>query len=207
MIKSTVRISFVLLACVVAMSVFGFSGTPLNHRTGVYWGAFDPPTEAHAAIIATAMNDIPLKHLIVVVNNHPYKNYTYPVEVRLQMIREIIRKNGSENVELLWQDDDHRLDFFALKEITKDPLCAIAGYDAYKKWVDYSTAQERSLYDAIAVIPRGEELPILFDEIAFILPIHSMYKHVSSTKVRASLSGKILDSTSNDSAERNIIIN
>src|ERR1700722_11170238 len=117
------------------------------------------------------------------------------------MIREIIRSNNLENVELRWQDETHKLNFLALKEITQKSLCAIAGYDAYKKWVEYSTPHERSLYDAIAVIPRGDDSPILFDEIAFILPINSVYKHVSSTKIRASLSRKIVDSTYNDSAK------
>lgn len=72
-------------------------------------------------------------------------------------MKEIIQSTGLKNVELLWQDDTHKLDFSVLREINLDPLCAIAGYDSYKKWVDHSTPQERSLYDAIAVIPRGDE--------------------------------------------------
>lgn len=154
---------------------------------GVYWGAFDPPTEAHAAIVLNSMNNIPLKKLMIIVNNHPYKNYTYPLEMRLQMMKAIIQQKRLENVELRWQDETHPINFLVLKEISQDPLCAIAGYDAYKKWVANSTPQDRSCYDAIAVIPRGEDVPILFDEIAFLLPIDTKYKDVSSTKVRANL--------------------
>ncbi len=200
-------ISFLLLAVTITLIVFRFNRTPPSNLTGVYWGAFDPPTEAHAAIIIASLKDIPLKKLILVVNNHPYKNYTYSLETRLQMIREIILLNGLENVELRWQDENYKLDFLALKQLTKKPLCAIAGYDAYKKWVEYSTPHERSLYDAIAVIPRGNDSPILYDEIAFILPINSIYEHVSSTKVRASLCRKIVDTTCNNGTELNVSTN
>jgi nicotinic acid mononucleotide adenylyltransferase len=41
--------------------------TPLN---GVFWGCFDPPTLAHKAIALKALKDIPLKRLIIVINNH-----------------------------------------------------------------------------------------------------------------------------------------
>lgn len=181
------KFNFLIVAGSIVLIVFLFKAASSNNMSGVYWGAFDPPTEAHAAIITASLNDISLKKLIVVVNNHAYKNYTYPLETRLQMMSEIIRLNGLENVELHWQDENHKLDFLALKEITQHPLCAIAGYDAYKKWVEYSLPSERSAYEAIAVIPRGNDSPILYDEIAFILPINSIYKHVSSTKVRASL--------------------
>lgn len=175
---------FIVLIGTLATLCFSFNHTQINNLTGVYWGAFNPPTGAHAAIIAASLKEIPLKKLIIVVNNHSYKNYAYPLEIRLQLMKEIIDSNDIEKVEVLWQDDANKIDFTALRKITSEPLCAIAGYDAYKKWIDYSTPQERSLYDAIAVIPRGDEIPVLFDEMAFILPINSIFQHVSSTKVR-----------------------
>ena len=154
--------------------------------TGVYWGAFDPPTQAHLAIITAVLhqNNIPLQKLIVVVNNHKYKNYTFPLERRMQIIAQIIQSKGLKNIELLWQNETHKLNFQTLKKWLQTPLCAIAGYDAYKKWTDLSSLQERSLYDAIAVIPRGDEPSILFDKTAFILAIDPIYKYVSSTKVK-----------------------
>lgn len=179
------KIVIFLVAITTIYNVFYLTQDTPRKLTGVYWGAFDPPTEAHAAIIISSMNDIPLKKLIVVVNNHAYKNYTYPLEMRLQMMKAIIQQHGLEKIELHWQDETHQINFIALKEISQEPLCAIAGYDAYKKWVSHSSSHDRSCYDAIAVIPRGEDVPILFDEIAFLLPIDSKYKDVSSTKVKA----------------------
>ena len=175
---------FIVLIGTLATFSFSFNHTQINNLTGVYWGAFNPPTGAHAAIIAASLNEIPLKKLIIVVNNHSYKDYAYPLEIRLQLIKEIINPNDIEKVEILWQDDVNKLDFVALRKMTSAPLCAIAGCDAYKKWIDFSTPRERSLYDAIAVIPRSDDIPILFDEIAFILPINSIFQYVSSTKIR-----------------------
>lgn len=151
---------------------------------GAYWGAFDPLTEAHLAIIVRAINEIPLRKLIVIVNNHSYKSYQYSLAERLRMMKVILEQHGLEEVELLWQDESHQIGATALRKMTQGPLCAIAGYDAYKKWIAYSTSQDRSNYDAIAVIPRGDEHPVLFDKTAFLLPIDSKYKDVSSTKVR-----------------------
>lgn len=153
--------------------------------TGVYWGAFDPPTAAHAAIIKASLQDIPLKKLIIVVNNHFYKNYTNSLETRLELMSQLIRSIGHPHIELTWQDNSHKVDFTSLSTKTSAPLCAIAGYDSYKKWVTYSNSDERRRYDAIAVVPRGDEEPILCDQKAFLLPIKSKYRHVSSTKVRA----------------------
>lgn len=177
---------FLLTSTIVSVALYIAQATP-KKLTGVYWGAFDPPTEAHAAVMISSINDIPLKKLIVVVNNHSYKDYAYPLEMRLQMMKSIIQSHGLEQIELRWQDESHKLDFMALKKITQEPLCAIAGYDAYKKWVAHSMPQDRFCYDAIAVIPRGDDIPILFDKAAFLLPIDSKYKDISSTKVRDSL--------------------
>lgn len=196
---------FLLIGTVGILIYFFFTiKTGVKELTGIYWGAFDPPTKAHSAIIAKAINDIPLRKLVVVVNNHPYKNYQYSLTERLDMMKIILQQHGLEKVELLWQDESHQMDAIALKAIIQGPLCAIAGYDAYKKWVSYSALQDRSHYDAIAVIPRGDEAPILFDKMAFLLPIDSKYKDVSSTKVRNSLCRKINDNVCNDSAERSI---
>ena len=103
------------------------------------------------------------------------------------MMKAIIQQNDIEKIELRWQDESHQMDFTNLKMTTQKPLCAIAGYDTYKKWITYSTPYDRLCYDAIAVIPRGDEVPILFDKTAFLLPIDSKYKNVSSTKVKVTV--------------------
>jgi len=177
--KIYIFLSFVL-ACAAVDGAHEVSKT----LTGIYWGAFDPPTEAHAAIIAASINDIPLKKLIVVVNNHSYKNYTYSLDMRLQMMKNILQKYDPEKIELRWQDDAHPVNFQTIAEVTKEPLCTVSGYDSYKKWTLHAPLKDRSCYEAIAVVPRGDDDPVLFDKNAFILPIDAKYKDVSSTKIR-----------------------
>jgi nicotinic acid mononucleotide adenylyltransferase len=156
--------------------------SPSEQFTGIFWGAFDLPTEAHIAIIKNSILNLPLKKLIIVVNNSPYKKYKNPLNTRLQMMEGIIRQCDRKNVELLSQDESHPVDFKVLKEITEGPLCAIAGYDSYKRWVLHSKPHDRSCYEAIAVVPRGDEEPILYDKMAFLLPIDVKYKHISSSR-------------------------
>jgi hypothetical protein len=154
--------------------------------TGIYWGAFDPPTKAHLAVMYAVMHTIPLKKLLVIINNHSYKTYTYPLEVRIQFVREMAQLNNLY-IEVLWQDDRNVLDFATCKQRLQEPLCVVAGYDAYKKWVVHLSSEKRALYDAIAVIPRGDDPAILFDEKAFIVPIPSHYRHLSSSTAKKSL--------------------
>jgi nicotinic acid mononucleotide adenylyltransferase len=177
------NISVFLFVTLFLLTSFSVNRAISSEMTGVYWGAFDPPTEAHAAIIMDTLENLSLKKLIIVVNNHAYKNYTYPLGMRLEMVGEIVCLR--DNVEVLWQDETHTLNFAALKNIIKGPICGIAGYDAYKKWIRYSNSHERACYDAIAVVPRGDDPPILFDKNAFLMPIDPKYKDVSSTRVKA----------------------
>jgi len=151
---------------------------------GVYWGAFDPPTVAHIAIINEALKQIPLKKLIVVVNNHQYKKYVYPLQDRIKLVEQMLGLHDRERIEIMWQDETTKLDYDSIKKKVNGPLCAIAGYDAYQAWVAHSTHEERLKYDSIAVVPRGDELPKLFDHNAFLLPIAAEYKYVSSSKKR-----------------------
>ncbi len=196
MIKKNSKV-FLLLA-LIFLSLFSLMFRNQDKKinrvemVGVYWGAFDPPTVAHHAVISTAQKELPLKKLIVVVNNHPYKNYTYSLNIRLELLKEMVQLNEIANVELWWQDEQKKIDYAAIREITQDPICAIAGYDAYQTWMGHSTAEERALYDAIAVIPRGDDLPLLYDSNAFLLPIQEEYRYVSSTQVKK-LQSKNLD--------------
>ena len=76
------------------------------------------------------------------------------------------------------------MDYARLKKMGYDPLCAIAGYDSYKKWIQYSLPEERALYDQIAIIPREDEEPILYDDNAFLLEIGNHYRFFSSRRVK-----------------------
>lgn len=200
---------------VLIMLLFSFqaclASEPINSEkpkmkkmVGVYWGAFDPPTVAHQAIIIEALNKIPLEKIIIVVNDHGYKNYTYSLETRLELMRDILRKNRLTNVELLWQDEKQKIDYPALRRMTKMPICAIAGYDAYRSWIKHAAISERNRFDAIAVIPRGDETPLLSDSNAFLMPIGEIYKHVSSSKVKQEASLRIAERVSKASSERKI---
>ncbi len=157
---------------------------------GIYWGAFDPPTVAHQAIIETSIKHIPLKKLFVVVNNQSYKNYTHLLHERMalieEMLEEILDLEDRKNVEILFQTDEDKINYRAIRLMVSEPLCAVAGYDSYKAWIASSAPEERALYDAIAVVPRGDDDPLLYDANAFLLPISEEYKYVSSSKIRES---------------------
>lgn len=148
----------------------------------MFWGAFDPPTQAHIAIIKAALSLPFIHHLLIVVNNHNYKNYALPLETRKEGLLLQLKNLVPHKITLLEQDDMHPMNFAALEKIAPLPLCAIAGYDAYAKWATYSSSEERAHYRAIAVVPRGHEEPKLLDAHAFLLPIDEKHKHVSSSQ-------------------------
>lgn len=155
-----------------------------RNAVGVYWGAFDPPTSAHYAIIEGALQNLKLKKLIVVINNNSYKEYAYPLIERKRIIESKIQENGLENVEILDQDDSRKINYSYLRQLTNDPLYAIAGYDAYIRWQKYSSDSERHEYNTIIVVPRGDKEPILYDQNAILMRIDSVYKNISSTEVK-----------------------
>lgn len=149
---------------------------------GVFWGAFDPPTKAHIAIIQAALSLPFIHHLLIIVNNHSYKNYSMPLQERKDELTLHLADLLPHKITLLDQEDARPMNFAALEKIAPLPLCAIAGYDAYTKWAAYSSHEERAHYQAIAVVPRGNEEPKLFDAHAFLLPIDERHKHISSSQ-------------------------
>lgn len=183
----SLKTKIVFFLFLFTLCYYSFFPSQKQEMTGVYWGAFDPPTTAHKAIIEAAIAELPLKNFVIVVNNHSYKNYTFSLEKRLSLIEEIILPYRNENILVVYQDDTHKMDWKALKELFPGPLYAIAGYDSYKKWTPNSTKEERALYDVIAVIPRSGTPPLLEDQNAVILSIPEEFAHVSSTAVKSSL--------------------
>ncbi|MCB1114200.1 MAG: adenylyltransferase/cytidyltransferase family protein [Chlamydiia bacterium] len=152
--------------------------------SGAFWGAFDPLTSAHKAIVDTAIKEIELDRLYIVVNNHPYKNYTYPLEERIKAWRSWLDLKGFKQVELLSQDEAHLWDREALEAKSGQKIIAIAGYDAYQRWRAGAKKEALQNFDKIAVVPRGNEPPDLFDENALLLKIPEAYRYVSSAKVK-----------------------
>lgn len=82
---------------------------------GVFWGAFDPPTKAHVAIIEKALVLPFIHHLIVVLNNNSYKEYAIPFETRKEELQAALAPLHLEKITLLEQDDAHPLNFAAWK--------------------------------------------------------------------------------------------
>ena len=169
-------------ACMLIMGEHLCAGSAM---TGVYWGAFDPPTAAHEAIINQVLVLPETEELIIVVNNHSYKDYTLSIEERFNLMKKIV---GDREVLILVQEDSCLLNFENLVKIARHPLCAISGYDAYQNWIQRSSPEDRSKYKAIAVIPRGSSEPVLQDKHAFLLEIEGCYRNLSSTMVRDLLS-------------------
>lgn len=186
---SKIGFLFLLFICVCLLMVcFNKKNSFLNNDkfTAIYWGAFDPPTNAHKAIIDAVLAHKSMNDLIIVINNHNYKKYTFSLENRKKFIEATISSiSTKKQIKILSQDDNHPLDYGALEKTASYPLCAIAGYDAYSRWMAYSSPNARSQYKAIAVIPRGGLPPDLFDPHAFLLNIDSIYKDVSSTQLKA----------------------
>lgn len=176
--------SFVAITLCATLYMNSISTSQNPNIVGVYWGAFDPPTSAHYEIMKSAIQNLKLKKLIVVVNNSSYKNYTYSLEERKKTIQYKIQENGLKNVEILDQDDSNKINYTYLRRLTNDPLYAIAGYDAYVRWLKYSSDSERNEYNAIIVVPRGDDKPILYDQNAALMRIDSVYRHVSSSAVK-----------------------
>lgn len=175
------------LFCLISLIFLFYRQSDNSHAVGVYWGAFDPPTVAHQAIITQTLREIPLKKIYVVVNNHNYKNYTFSLEDRVRLIREMVKSEDLHKVEVMWKDEPHKLDYAEMKTLVEEPLYVIAGYDSYQKWVNHTTRGDRAACDKIVVIPRGDDEPLLFDDNAFLLTIDACFKYVSSTKVREAL--------------------
>ena len=149
---------------------------------GVFWGAFDPLTKAHLEIISESLKNLPLERLIIVVNNHSYKNYTYPLNERIEKIHSALDLKNRDKIEILFQDDEHPVNYLTLETKAKKPLCAIAGSDAYLSWIEHSSKEERLLYAKIAVVPRGDAPFNLLDPNAVLLPIDKDCRYISSTK-------------------------
>ncbi len=66
-----------------------------NPIIAVYPGSFDPPTNGHLDIILRAARIFP--HLIVAVTDNRNKKHTFPLKLRLKLLKEITA-NLSDNI-------------------------------------------------------------------------------------------------------------
>lgn len=70
--------------------------TKQRQRLGVYGGSFDPPTVGHLWMINQGV--LLFDRLVVAVGTHPGKRCTFPLEERLTMLRESLRRFRSVSV-------------------------------------------------------------------------------------------------------------
>jgi len=72
---------------------------PLNSRTALYAGSFDPVTNGHMEVIERASKLFDKVYVAVSIN--PKKKYEFDQAKRIQMIRESVRLAGLVNVEVM----------------------------------------------------------------------------------------------------------
>ncbi len=66
-------------------------------RTAIYPGSFDPPTNGHVDIIRRSSKLF--DHVIVAVAENPAKVYSFSVEDRMDMLREIVKPYNNISVD------------------------------------------------------------------------------------------------------------
>lgn len=156
----------------------------------IYWGAFDPVTQAHFDIIKQSLK-MGFRKIIIAVNDNKTtgKIYKSPSYSRLKMLR-IMQKD-------LQPEDQTRLAI--LRQLQKEfeyqnirmmfpneKITAIVGQDSFEKFGAHCKG-----YDAVLVVPRGEDGDTLKQKINHfeltnteILTIKQQFLLTSSTHVR-----------------------
>jgi pantetheine-phosphate adenylyltransferase len=76
-------------------------------RTAVYAGSFDPPTNGHLWMIERGLEMF--DRLIVAIGTNPVKHSNFPVELRLDMLREAMGKR--ERLEIAHFDNRYLVDY------------------------------------------------------------------------------------------------
>ena len=159
---------------------------------GIYWGTFDPPTLAHADIIAKSIAQFKLSKLIVVVNDNSTtgKTYKIPGKVRANMIRRMFYQSPLKgSIVVLCQTDKFSLTYAKVKEIYSRKVYSIVGQDSFEYY-----GKKCAGYDQVIVVPRGNNHQKLQEKIAeyqltniSVLTTDPKFLHVSSTLVRESV--------------------
>jgi len=76
-------------------------------RTAVYAGSFDPPTNGHIWMVERGLEMF--DRLIVAIGTNPVKHSNFPVEERLEMLREAM--GGRERLEIAHFDNRYLVDY------------------------------------------------------------------------------------------------
>lgn len=167
-------------------------------KIGVYWGTFDPPTQAHFNIMQNAIIQGKLDKLIVVINdNTGPKHYYTPGYDRATMIRKMLWNSDTKSpielmkknhIEIIVQTDDYKVDTKLIEKMNKDAwVVPVVGQDSFVSSAKYCKA-----YEEVIVAPRGEDKEELVRTMKEhdlhnirVLELGSTFLTVSSTEVRS----------------------
>lgn len=160
----------------------------------VYWGTFDPVTEAHFDIIKEALK-LNFKKVIVAINDNKATGKTYKSsgESRLEML-EIMRADLSpedqERLEIVIQKDKE-FEYTNIKKIYPGAkVTAVVGQDSFEKF-----GAGCKWCDQVLVAPRGEKSDQLKKQIkdlgltnnTHVLSTKKQFLATSSTEVRQAI--------------------
>ena len=168
-----------------------------------YWGSFDPPTLAHKIVILKALSLF--KEVIIIVNNDSKKKYTAPIHHRINMIKLMLNNIDQSKYQILTKDDNNN--YNSLKNVTNGKLYVIAGFDAFKQWLETHSFSQLKNYDGVYVIPRYKKYNhrILTANNIFILPIPNYYQNVSSNNIREQLKINAKQASSITGLDENVL--
>lgn len=175
--------------CLVFFCVVSSASALQPPKYAVYSGSFDPPTLAHKAVIESILMDKSIERLYVVVNRYTSKTFKGSLQQRVKMVEMMFEDEPakSERLIVIVQDSPNKMtDYLVIKKILRSPLMLVTGQDSYVKSLNIPE-ELRVKFDAIAVIPRGEDSSIdknKLEENVKVLNIDKKYIHVSSSLVR-----------------------
>jgi nicotinic acid mononucleotide adenylyltransferase len=168
----------------------------MDNKYGIYWGTFDPATLAHRHVMLTAIEELKLNKLIVVVNNDAKtkKNYNIPVKYRMAMIHSMIPPMYKTKIIVICQTDEvqHSVENIKKTLYETDRVYPIVGEDSCRKGAAYLHYNKY-----VAMMPRTDDGAEKLLDINALLAHHApktqlltltpkeMFKGTSSTKVRA----------------------
>eukprot|EP00924_Labyrinthula_sp_SR-Ha-C_P015303 snap_masked-scaffold_9-processed-gene-13.70-mRNA-1 protein AED:0.97 eAED:1.00 QI:0/-1/0/1/-1/1/1/0/179 len=147
----------------------------------VYWGVFNPVTNAHLKIIQTIFSQYNPTKIFIVINT--YKS-NQPVEASPELRREMLLSTLStsqvQKVEILIQNS-YEYSYDQLKsEIDGQPLTAIVGADSFVK-----NHELCSNLDSLLVFSRSHEIDSLLSLYPNASFVDFPYPQISSSTVRS----------------------
>lgn len=174
-------------------------------KIGIFGGAFDPFTMAHAAIVKHALK-FGLDQVIIVptICNYyrPDKRYLFTFDEKCWIIKEFLT-GFSENVQISTIEKEQNsqwrtintIEYFR-KTYPDDELYFIMGEDSYNNFKTWFRYDDILANCKLLVVNRAEEADkFKFDEDipAILLSTGPEYMNMSSTKVRQKLIEEVID--------------